>query len=132
MKRKAKIIRYNDDKSRAICVDVKTASQILEYANRSDQHKKKFRYICDIILKNLKNTEVYDKENINKKCKDGTAMKFFKGRTNDRIYCKEQTIENKTFVVITSELFEKKKTQKVKGKNKKIIEKVGSYEYEII
>lgn len=132
MKRKAKIIRYNDDKTRAICVDVETANEIGEYINRSKQHRKKFRYICDIILENLKNTDVYDKENINKKCKDVTAMKFFKGGTNDRIYCKEQTLENKTFVVITSELFEKKKTQKVKGKNKNIIEKVASHEYEII
>lgn len=89
-------------------------------------------HICSIILNNLKNRDLYDKEEINSKCKGVTAMKFFKGQTNDRIYCKEQTLEDKTFVVITSELFEKKKTQKVKGKNKNIIEKVGSYEYEII
>lgn len=132
MKRKAQIIRYNENRTRAICVDVETANKILEYVNRSKQHRKKFIYICDIILNGLKNTDLYDKEEINSKCKDVTAIKFFKGRSNDRIYCKEQTMEDRTFVVITSELFEKKKTQKVKGKNKNIIEKVGSYEYEII
>jgi hypothetical protein len=59
-------------------------------------------------------------------------MKFFKGQSNDRIYCKELTLEDKTFVVVTAELFEKKKTQGVKQKTKNIIEKVGSYEYEIV
>lgn len=59
-------------------------------------------------------------------------MKFFKGQDNDRIYCKEMSLEDKTFVIIAAELFEKKKTQKNSKKNKPIIEKVGKYEYEII
>jgi len=130
--RKAKIIRYNKDKSIAICVDVETWKDISDYLKRDVKHKKKFNYIVEIILKRLRNTDVYDKEEINKKCKGVTAMKFFKGRSNDRIYCKEQTLEDKTFVVVTAELFEKKKTQGVKQKSKNIIEKVGSYEYEII
>lgn len=132
MIRKAKIIRYNKDKSIAICVDVETWKDISDYLKRDVKHKKKFNYIVEIILKRLRNTDVYDKEEINKKCKGVTAMKFFKGRSNDRIYCKEQTLEDKTFVVVTAELFEKKKTQGVKQKSKNIIEKVGSYEYEII
>ena len=52
--------------------------------------------------------------------------------TYSLILCKEQTLKDKTFVVITSELFEKKKTRKVTEKIKNVIEKVGSYEYEII
>jgi hypothetical protein len=132
VKRKAKIIRYSEDKSIAICVDTETWGVILEYINRDPKHKKKFNYIVDIILKRLRNTDVYDKEEINKKCKGVTAMKFFKGQSNDRIYCKEQTLEDKTFVVIAAELFEKKKTKKVKQKTKNVIEKVGTYEYEII
>ena len=132
MKRKAKIIRYNKDKSIAICVDIETWSAILEYLKRDEKHKKKFNYIVEIILGRLRNTDVYDKEEINKKCKGVTAMKFFKGGSNDRIYCKEQTLEDKTFVVVTAELFEKKKTQGVKQKTRNIIEKVAGYEYEII
>ena len=132
MKRKAKIIRYNEDKSIAICVDTETWSIILEYIKRDKKHQKKFNYIVEIILQRLRNTDVYDKEEINKKCKGVTAMKFFKGQSNDRIYCKEQTLEDKTFVVITAELFEKKKTQGIKQKTKNLIEKVASYEYEII
>lgn len=132
MKRKAKIIRYNKDKTIAICVDVETWSVISEYIKRNEKHKKKFNYIVEIILNRLRNTDLYDKEEVNKKCKGVTAMKFFKGRSNDRIYCKEQTLEDKTFIVVTAELFEKKKTQGLKQKSRNIIKKVASYEYEII
>ncbi|AEA42593.1 hypothetical protein [Fluviicola taffensis] len=132
MIRKARIIRCNTDKTIAICVDLETWAVISEYIKRDDKHKKKFNYIVECILLRLRNTDVYDKEEINKKCKGVTAMKFFKGQSNDRIYCKEQTLEDKTFVVVTAELFEKKKTQGVKQKTKNIIEKVASYEYEII
>lgn len=132
MRRKAKIIRYNEDRSIALCVDIETWGIISEYIKRDEKHKKKFNYIAEIVLNRLRNTDVYDKEELNKKCKGVTAMKFFKGRSNDRIYCKEQTLEDKTFVVVTAELFEKKKSQGVKQKTKNIIEKVGSYEYEII
>jgi predicted transcriptional regulator len=130
--RKAKIIRYSEDKTIAICVDLETWEIISEYVSRNAKHIKKFNYIVGIILKRLRNTDVYDKEEINKKSKGVTAMKFFKGQSNDRIYCKEQTLKNKTFVVVTAELFENKKTQGINQKIKNIIEKVGSYEYEII
>lgn len=132
MKRKAKIIRTNDDKSIIICVDVENADKILKYINRNLPTIKKFNYITDLILNRLRITDVYDKEEINEKCKNVTAMKFFKGGSNDRIYCKEQTTLNKTFVVIAAEVLEKKKSQKITKKNRNIIEKVGSYEYEII
>lgn len=104
----------------------------IRISSRSAQHKKKFNHIVNIILQRLRVPDLYDKEEINSKCKGVTAMKFFKGRSNDRIYCKEVTLENKTFVVIAAELFELKKDQGVKQKIKNIIEKVGSYEYEII
>lgn len=132
MKRKAKIIRYNTDESIAICVDIETWGIISEYIKRDIKHKKKFNYIVDIILNRLRNTDVYDKEEINKKCKGVTAMKFFKGQSNDRIYCKEETLDDKTFIVVAAELFEKKKSQGVNQKAKNVIEKVASYEYEII
>lgn len=137
MKRRAKIIRLNDSQSRVICVDVicvdvDNYKEILEYIGRNEKHKKKFNFIVEIILNNLKNRDVYDKENIDKKSKGVTAMKFFKGGSNDRIYCQEKTIGKNTFIVIASVLFEKKKTQGVKQKVKNIIHKVANYEYEII
>jgi len=130
--RKAKVIRYSSDGKRALCIDLDNWESIFEYINRSDKNKKKFNYIVGIILDNHRITDVYDKEDINSKAKKVTAMKFFKGQSNDRIYCKEMTMEDKTFVVIAAELFEKKKDQGVKQKLRNLIEKVGSYEYEII
>ena len=132
MGRKAKIIKTNADGTRAICVDVDNYKEIIEYISRSPAHKKRFNYITGIILEGLRMPDVYDKEEINDKCKGVTAMKLFKGGSNDRIYCREQTLEDKTFVVITSELFEKKKSQKINQRIKNTIEKVASYEYEII
>lgn len=132
MTRKAKIIRSSPDGKRVICVDVENSKAIIKYLTQSERHKKKFAFITGIILGNLRNTDVYDKENISDKAKKVTAMKFFKGQENDRIYCKEVTLDDKTFVVIASELFEKKKDQGIKQKTKNLIEKVGGYEYEII
>lgn len=56
-------------------------------------------------------------------------MKFFKGQENARIYCKEVTTEDKVFVVITSELLERKKSTKLTKKDRQLIEKVASYEF---
>jgi hypothetical protein len=132
VKRIAKIIRSNSDGTRSICVDLDNYAEIIEYISRSAAHKKRFNYITGVILEGLRMPDVYDKEDINDKCKGVTAMKLFKGGSNDRIYCREQTLEDKTFVVITSELFEKKKSQKINQKIKNTIQKVASYEYEII
>lgn len=128
----AREILKSKDGKRIICIDTDNWKAIFDYINQDKKHKKKFEYICGVLLDGHRNTDVYDKENINKKCKDVYAMKFFKGNDNDRIYCKEMSLEDKTFVIIAVELFEKKKTQKNSKKNTPIIEKVGKYEYEII
>ena len=129
---KAKEIKKSKDGKRIICIDIDNWEAIFDYINQDDKHKKKFNYICGILLDGHKNTDVYDKEDINDKCKDVTAMKFFKGNTNDRIYCKEVSLEDKTFVIIACELFEKKKTKKNSKKNIPTIEKIGKTNYEII
>jgi len=128
----AREILKSKDGKRIICIDTDNWKTIIAYLNQDVKHKKKFEYICGVLLDGHRNTDIYDKEDINDKCKDVTAMKFFKGQDNDRIYCKEMSLEDKTFVIIAAELFEKKKTQKNSKKNKPIIEKVGKYEYEII
>jgi len=130
--RKAREILKSKDGKRIICIDTDNWKTIIDYINQDVRHKKKFEYICGVLLDGHRNTDIYDKEDINDKCKDVTAMKFFKGQDNDRIYCKEMSLEDKTFVIIAAELFEKKKTQKNSKKNKPIIEKDGKYEYEII
>lgn len=130
--RKAREIARSSDNKRIICVDVENSSQIMAYINQSERHRKKFRYIAEIILEGHKNTEVYDKEDINEKCKDVTAMKFFKNGDNDRLYCKEISRGDKKMVIVASELFEKKKTKKNDKRANSVINKVGGYEYEII
>lgn len=132
MKRKAKIIRTNEEGTVDVCIDVQNFKPILEFLTKDTRHKKKFNFIVNLVLYRIRNTEVYDKEDINKKSKGVTAMKFFKGQSNDRIYCKELTRKDKTFVIIMAELLEKKKTQGINQKTKKLIEKVAGYEYEII
>ena len=124
MKKAKEIIKSSDGK-KIICVDVDEWKEIFEYINQDEKHKKKFRYICGIILDGHRNTDVYN-------CKDVTAMKFFKGNDNDRIYCKEVSLEDKTFVVIACRLLIKKKSQKNNKKTNPIINSVGKSEYEII
>ena len=130
MKRTAIKIRSSDDGKREIYVDEDNANQIIQYIRQSGRHTKKFNHIIDIILGGHRNTELYDKEEINDRCKGVTAMKFFKGQENDRLYCKEITKENKVFVIIMAELRPKKKSQKLTQKEINLIEKVASYEYE--
>lgn len=131
MKRIAIKIAESKDKNRAIYIDKQNAEEIFTYINQDERHIKKFRFITSIILAGLRNTELYDKESFDSKSKGVTAMKFFKGQENDRIYCKELTLNDKTFVIIAAELLEKKKTQKLNQKIKNLIYKVSSYEYEL-
>lgn len=114
---------------RAIFIDTENKEEIMEYLTRTVKHKKKFSYISQHILEGQRNTEIYDKEDINDKCKNVTAMKFFKGGENDRLYCKEVSTDDGIFVVITSVLHEKKKTQKNSNREITKIENVGMYEY---
>lgn len=131
MVRKCEHIISSRDGKRAIYVDSINKKAIIEYLNRDHRHKKKFKYITDIILGGHKNTALYDKEDINEKCKDVTAMKFFKGQENDRIYCKEISTPTGTHIVVTSVLHERKKNNDLSAKEKALIEKVGGYLYEI-
>ncbi|HKI44242.1 MAG TPA: hypothetical protein VKA08_02805 [Balneolales bacterium] len=129
-KRKAVIIKRSNDGKRCIAIDVECADGIRSYINQDKRHRKKFDFICRIILLGLRNTELYDKEEPDDESKGIRAMKFFKGQENDRIYCKEITLEDKTFVVIASELHEKKKSRKLTHKEISIIHRVAGYDYE--
>jgi len=129
VKRTAIIIKSAIDGKRYIAVDTENYDKILQFLNERKLIKK-FELICNTILSGLKNSDLYDKEDINDKCKQVTAMKF-KGRENARIYCKEVKQKNKTLIVITSELLPKKKNQKNLQKEINLIEKVAGYDYEI-
>ena len=51
MKRTAVIIRTSEDGKRCIAVDCLNIKVILDYVRQDERHQKKFRHICDIILK---------------------------------------------------------------------------------
>jgi len=129
VKRQAKIIRNSDDGKRQIAIDSRNAFEIIDFIKKN-KLEKKFDLICRVILSGVRNPEMYDKENINNKCRDVTAMKF-KGNLNPRIYCKEVKMRDKTHVVIASELHPGKKNKKNKSKEINLINKVGGYDYEI-
>ena len=129
MKRKATIIRSSKNGKRHIAIDLDNYEALIEFLNQDRRHKNKFIDICNIILEGLRNTQLYDKEVINHRCKHVTAMKFFKGQENARIYCQEVTRQDKTFIVIASELLRRKKSTKLTHKERNLIEKVASYEY---
>ena len=129
MKRTAKIIKSAPDGKRHIAVDKENVAVIMQFL-RDNNLSKKFELICSTILSGIKNTDLYDKENINNKCKNVTAMKF-KSKQNARIYCQEVKQKDKTLVIIASELLPKKKNQKNKEKETNLIEKVADYDYKI-
>lgn len=105
--------------------------EIRAFISQSDRYRKKWLHIVELIMGGHKNRQLYDKEEINAKCKGVTAMKFFKGQENDRIYCREQSTSEGLFIIVTAIVYEGKKTQKVSKKEIPIIEKIGQYEYEI-
>lgn len=131
MKRKAVIIRESEDGSRCIAVDVNNYNKIMAYFTKDRRHLSKFEDLCNLILNGLRNPQLYDKEEPDKQSKGVRAMKFFKGQENDRIYCKETTLDCKTFVVITAELHERKTSEGLSHKELTLIHKVAKYEYEI-
>lgn len=103
---------------------------ILSYVNQSSKHLTKFKQIVQLLLEGYRNTDLYDKEDINEKAKHVTAMKFFKRRENDRIYCLEQKTEG-LYIIVAVEVYEKKKSQNVTKKEIPIINKIANYEYKV-
>lgn len=130
MVRLCKIVAKSADGKKAICIDKQNEAEILSYVSQSERHTKKFRHILQLLLEGHKNTDLYDKENISNRSKLVTAMKFFKGQENDRIYCLEQK-QSGLYIIVVVELYQRKKTQKNSKRVLNIINKIASYEYEI-
>lgn len=132
MAKKAIIIRTSSDQKRCIAIDSDNYNEILAFLKTDARHKSKFADIANILLAGHRNTQLYDKEEPDARSKGVRAMKFFKGQENARIYCREVTMEDKTFIIIASELLTRKKTQKINKKILTIIHKVASYDYKEI
>ena len=119
------------DGKRSIYIDSEHKVEISAYIQQDKRHQKKFKFISDIILGGYTNSAVYGKEAINENCKAVTAMKFFKGQENDRIYCKEIITETGVFIVVAAILHKRKKSNGLSPKEKTLINKIGGYHYEI-
>lgn len=114
--RNAVIYRKSDDGRRCVALDAANAEELLRYIFRSERHREKFDFIVDLLLAGVRNTNLYDKEDINDQSKDVAAMKLFKGGANDRIYCKQGSMPGgdgrKVYVIVAARLREGKKSQK--------------------
>lgn len=129
--RVAYIIKSSADKQRHICIDRENEAEIFRFLKEDPARAKKFAMVVEMLSQGIRNTELYDKENIDEKTKHVTAIKLFKTGQNIRLYCKEIKGGQGTFYIIVAELLRKKKEQKVSGKTKTLIQKVGGYEYVI-
>ncbi len=132
MRRNAIIIKESSDGRRSIGVDEENTKELLKFLRQDKRYQKKFNHICELILGNHVNRELYDKEEPDDKSKGVRAMKFFKGQENARVYCKEVKTRDKTTVIIAAEVLERKKQTKLTHKEINIIHRVASYEYETI
>lgn len=100
--RKCIFIKSSPDKKRHIFIDQNNSGELFEYIKQDNRHLKKFQFICELLLTGNKNAQLYSKEEINQKTKGVTAMKFFPGQENDRIYCKEYQTPLGTIIIVAA------------------------------
>lgn len=81
------------------------------------------------IANKIATKDEYGSENYNNQIKNVTAIKF-KGRWfgNARIYCKDYYL-NSQRVIVLSELLHSKKQNKLRQREKTLINRVNSYDY---
>ncbi|AEL27022.1 hypothetical protein Cycma_3298 [Cyclobacterium marinum DSM 745] len=130
--RKAILIQNSSNGRKAIYVDAENADQILAFFKSSPALIEKFKLIIRLILEeNRPPRDLYDKENFEKGCEYITAMKPLKGKNNPRVYCQQfRRADRQLYVIVMGELLEKKSSQGLSKKEKQIIRRVASYEYE--
>ena len=134
MKRNAILYRTSKDGKRAFYIDEQNSKALMVFLKKERVNIKKFNHILEILLEQPFHipTDIYDKENFESGCEKVAAIKLFKGKKNPRIYCQQFTEQGKkVFIIIASELLEKKKSNKLTSKEKSIIRRVASYTYQL-
>jgi len=86
--------------------------------------------IATIVYRNRYRDETYRIEEKDKR-PTVVAMKFMNKRSNDRLYCREINYGNGKDVIIC-EIHTGKKTESLSNKEKNIIKRTRSYEFEIL
>lgn len=130
MKRTAIVVDVNCHSTVYIMVDIQAASVILPYVNE-DKAAIEFKDIRELLKNNLRNKEKYKKADVSDKAKDIFEMRFMRWGRNDRIFCKEITVNAKRMIIMV-ELQKLKKTQGISKQYKGKIETMGSYEYNLL
>lgn len=108
-----------------IWIDTEHKEEIETFLNIK-KNKKKFKRQLYEMCSNRYSEDLYGKEEVSKKAKHVTALKF-KGRENVRIGCKEFFKNGKKIVMIVKFI---KKSQKNTRKIKNIYETIGGYDYD--
>ena len=129
VKRKYKLVRQKDATKVKIGVDAETYKQIFAYIGSDNRHKEKFKDIVAVVLEKLANRHLYRGEKISPATKDITAMRFFVGQENDRIYCKEM-FEGEWKIVVMGILHLHKTADGNSSVEINLIETLATYEYE--
>ena len=110
-------------------VDQHNANELLPYIMQNGVDLE-FKEIRSILKENLRNSEKYRKAEVSDKAKNVFEMRFIKNGRNDRIYCQENSINGKRYIVMI-ELFIGKKTQDIPKRIKSRLETIGGYDYEL-
>lgn len=131
-KRECIIIDSSQSHSRYLCVDLKIQKEFFDFINEDQNHRAKFKQIRDHILEERNiYFENYGKEGFNSQTRHVTAMKFFKGGKNVRVYCVEVKTSKGAFYVVAAHFLGKKKVQQNDNQIREIVKRISKYEYEI-
>jgi len=129
LKRKVKIIQKGNHDKIVICIDDQNSSEILQYIFSSNVFTE-YMIIQSLIFEQIRIKEKYCKADVSNKAKDVFEMRFTNSGRNDRIYCKEQSLGSKRYIIMI-ELYQSKKTENISNKFKNRIQTIGGYEYEL-
>ena len=128
MKRKLIVIQKGNHDKILLCVDQANSSEILQYILGAAVINE-YQVIQALLFENIRIKDKYCKADVSKKAKDMFEMRFTNNGRNDRIYCKEQSVGNKRYIIMI-ELYQGKKTENISNKYKNRIDTMGGYEYE--
>lgn len=115
-----------------IGIDSMTLKEITNYIGQDDRHKDKFKDIVKLVLEGLHNRHLYKREKLSSDINNVTAMRFFVGQENDRIYCQETSYKNKKVkIIILGKLHLHKPNNDLSDYEISLIKELSKYEYEI-
>ena len=130
LKRSATLYRKSKDGKIAFFIDDINAQAIYNFLSEDKANLKKFRYVLELLLEGRPPRDLYDKENIDKNCKNVSAIKLFKGIKNPRIYCQHyKSDKTMLYIIVAVELLVKKKSNRNSRNEIGIIRRVASYKY---